>query len=163
MYGSIRLSGPSRTAQGGCNMSRVAIDLPELFPFSTELAVRVSDLNYGNHLGNDSVLTLIHEARRRFLQSLGLEEIGADGLGFVIADAAVTYRAQAFYGDHLRVEVAAGDFGSRGCDFYYRITHAAAGHVVAEAKTGVVYFDFHAQKTVSLPAKVLAKLRGSPD
>jgi acyl-CoA thioester hydrolase len=141
-------------------MSRVSIKLPGTFPFSTELAVRVSDLNYANHLGNDSLLTLIHEARRRFLESLGLEEIGvADGQGFVIADAAVIYRAQAFYGDRLRIQVAAGDFGSRGCDFYYRITHVADSRVLAEAKTGTVYFDFHAQKTISFPAEVLAKLR----
>ena len=142
-------------------MSRVSIHFPGTFPYSTELEVRVSDLNYGNHLGNDSVLTLIHEARRRFLESINLEEIGADGLGFVIADAAVIYRAQAFYGDRLRIEVAAGNFGSRGCDFYYRITHVTDKRVLAEAKTGAVYFDFGAQKTISLPAKVLAKLRDS--
>lgn len=153
------LPGYSRPANGGCNMSRVTIHLPDAFIFSTELEVRVSDLNYGNHLGNDSVLTLIHEARRRFLESLGLEEIGADGLGFVIADAAVVYRAQAFYGDRLRIEVAVGNFGSRGCDFYYRIAHVNDSRVVAEAKTGVVCFDFPAQKTMSFPAKVLAKLR----
>ena len=140
-------------------MSRVTIHFPGTFPFSTELEVRVSDLNYGNHLGNDSVLTLIHEARRRFPESLGLAEIGADGLGFVIADAAMIYRAQAFYADRLRIQVAAGDFGSRGCDFYYRITHVAEHRVLAEAKTGTLYFDFRAQKTISFPADVLAKLR----
>lgn len=141
-------------------MSRVSINLPGHFPFSTELEVRVSDLNYGNHLGNDNVLSFIHEARRRFLESLGLEEIGvADGLDFVIADAAVIYRSQAFYGDRLRIQVAAGDFGSRGCDFYYRISHVDDSRVLAEAKTGTVYFDFSAQKTISFPADVLAKLR----
>lgn len=142
-------------------MSRVTIHFPDAFPFSTELEVRVSDLNYGNHLGNDSMLTLIHEARRRFLESLGLEEIGADSLGFVIADAAVIYRAQAFYGDRLRIQVAAGDFGSRGCDFYYRISHVTDKRVLAEAKTGTVYFDFRAQKTISFPSEVLAKLQDS--
>jgi len=140
-------------------MSRVTIQSPGTFPFSTELEVRVSDLNYGNHLGNDGVLTLIHEARRRFLESLGLEEISLDGLGFVIADAAIIYRAQAFYADRLRIQVAAGDFGSRGCDFYYRITHVTDGRVLAEAKTGTVYFDFRAQKTLSFPTNILAKLR----
>jgi acyl-CoA thioester hydrolase len=142
-------------------MSRVTLHFPGTFPFSTELDVRVGDLNYGNHLGNDRVLTLIHEARRRFLESLSLKEIGADGLGFVIADAAVIYRAQAFYGDCLRIQVTAGDFGSRGCDFYYRITHVTDNRVLAEAKTGTVYFDFHAQKTISFPDNVLAKLRDS--
>jgi acyl-CoA thioester hydrolase len=142
-------------------MSRVTIHFPGTFPFSTELEVRVSDLNYGNHLGNDSVLTLIHEARRRYLESLGLQEIGADGQGFVIADAAIIYRSQAFYGDRLCIQVGAGEFGSRGCDFYYRLTHVADSRVLAEAKTGTVYFDFGAQKTISIPVKVSTKLRDS--
>lgn len=140
-------------------MARIKLALLKHFPFSTELGVRVGDLNYGNHLGNDSVLTLIHEARRRFLLSLGIEEIGADGIGFVIADAAVVYRAQAFYGDKLRIEVAAGDFGSRGCDFYYRVSQVADNRTVAEAKTGAVCFDFRAQKAVAFPPDMLARLR----
>lgn len=140
-------------------MARIKIDLPEQFPFSTELDVRVGDLNYGNHLGNDAVLTLIHEARRRFLNSLDIEEIGVDGIGFVIADAAVVYRAQAFYGDRLRIEVAAGDFSSRGCDFYYRVSHVTDARVVAKARTGMVCFDFRAQKTMVFPPVMLAKLR----
>lgn len=147
----------TRYNRGGC-MSRVTISLPATFPYSTTLEVRVGDLNYGNHLGNDRVLTLVHEARRRFLEALGLKEISADGPGFVITDAVVVYRAQAFYGDILRIEVAAGDISSRGCDFYYRISQADQ-RVVAEAKTGTLYFDFHAQKTLSFPAGVLAKLR----
>ena len=140
-------------------MARVQIELPEHFPFSTELEVRVGDLNYGNHLGNDGVLTLIHEARRRFLLSLGIEEIGGNGIGFVIADAAVVYRSQAFYAERLRFEVAVGDFGSRSCDFYCRVSRAADGRTVSEAKTGAVCFDFRAQKAVAFPAAMLAKLR----
>ena len=140
-------------------MARIKIALPEKFPFSTELEVRVGDLNYGNHLGNDSVLTLIHEARRRFLTSLGIEEIGADGIGFVIADAAVVYRSQAFYGDRLRIEVAAGEFASRSCEFDYRVSQVADGRAVAEAKIGAVCFDFRVQKAIVFPPTILNKLR----
>jgi len=140
-------------------MPRVEIELPAHFPFSTELEVRVSDLNYGNHVGNDQVLSLIHEARRRYIRSLGADEIGADGMGFVIADAAVVYRAQAFYGDRLMVEVAAGEFQSRSCAFFYRVSKG--GTVVAEARTGVVCFDFKAQKAVSFPPALLQGMQRS--
>jgi acyl-CoA thioester hydrolase len=140
-------------------MPRVEIELPERFTFSTELDVRVSDLNYGNHVGNDAVLTLIHEARRRYLLSLGEDEIGKDGLGFVIADAALVYRAQAFYGDRLTLQVTAGEFQSRSCTFFYRVSKGEV--TVAEARTGVVRFDFKAQKAVAMPADLLHKL-GAP-
>ncbi len=139
-------------------MGRVEIELPERFPYAVELEVRVGDLNYGNHLGNDAVLTLIHEARRRYIRSLGSDEI-ADGMGFVVADAAVVYRAQAFYAERLRIEVAAGDFGSRSCAFYFRVSNAADGRVVAEARTGMVSFDFAAQKAVSMAPELRAKLQ----
>ncbi|HEY3858946.1 MAG TPA: thioesterase family protein [Gammaproteobacteria bacterium] len=137
-------------------MPRVEIELPERFAFGTELEVRVSDLNYGNHVGNDGVLTLIHEARRRYLLSLGEDEIGKDGLGFVIADAALVYRAQAFYGDRLLIEVAAAEVQSRSCSFLYRVSKQQV--TVAEARTGVVRFDFKAQKAVAMPAELLHKL-----
>ena len=140
-------------------MPRVEIELPERFAFSTELEVRVSDLNYGNHVGNDGVLTLIHEARRRYIRSLGADEIGADGLGLVIADAAIVYRAQAFYGERLKLEVAAGEFQSRSCTFFYKVSKP--GVTVAEARTGVVCFDFKAQKAMAFPPALLAKLQGS--
>lgn len=142
-------------------MTRISLQLPDEFPFSTELEVRVGDLNYGNHLGNDSLLTLIHEARRRFLLALGIEEIGADGIGLVIADAAVVYRSQAFYADKLRIEVAIGEFASRSCEFYYRVSQATGSRVVAEAKTGAVCFDFRAQKTVAFPAAIRDNLRSA--
>jgi acyl-CoA thioester hydrolase len=47
-------------------MARVAIDLPEQFPFSAGIAVRISDINYGGHIGYDAIISLIHEARMRF-------------------------------------------------------------------------------------------------
>jgi acyl-CoA thioester hydrolase len=139
-------------------MPRVEITLPDRFPYSTELEVRVSDLNYGNHVGNDAVLALIHEARRRYVRSLGHDEIGADGLGFVVGDAAVVYRAQAFYGERLKVEVAAGEFQSRSCAFFYKVSKEG-GVTVAEARTGLVCFDFKAQKAVSFPPGLLQGLQ----
>lgn len=140
-------------------MGRVEITLPERFPYATELAVRVGDLNYGNHLGNDAVLGLLHEARRGYLRSLRTDEIGADLVGFVVADAAVIYRAQAFYGDCLRIEVAVGDFSSRSCAFYFRVSNKADGRVVAEARTGMVCFDFKAQRAVGFPPGLRARLQ----
>ncbi|HEX5340656.1 MAG TPA: thioesterase family protein [Gammaproteobacteria bacterium] len=142
-------------------MARVTVELPGHFPFSVELEVRVGDLNYGNHLGNDHALGLLHEARRRYLRALGLEEIAADGSGLVITDAVLVYRAQAFYAERLRIQVAAGDFSSRGCDFYYRVSQAETRRDVVHAKTGIVCFDFHAQKVINMSAAMRAALGGA--
>ncbi|MGH7487846.1 MAG: acyl-CoA thioesterase [Gammaproteobacteria bacterium] len=143
-------------------MARISIELPEHFPFSTELEVRVADLNYGNHLGNDQALGLIHEARRRYLRALKLEEIASDGTGLVIADAGLVYRAQAFYGERLRIQVAAGDFSSRGCDIYYRVSQTETDRDVVHAKTGIVCFNFHTQKVMNMP-EAMRRALGEPD
>ena len=132
-------------------MTRVEIDLPEHFLFSTEIAIRISDINYGNHLGNDAVLSLAQEARVRWLASHGFGELDVAGIGIVVADAAVIYRAEGKYGMVLRVEVAYADVRSRGCDLLYRFTDTATGREIARAKTGIIFFDYAARKVAHMP------------
>ncbi|QHI68319.1 acyl-CoA thioesterase [Tichowtungia aerotolerans] len=141
-------------------MARIKLELPETFPFSTELTVRITDLNYGGHLGNADTLVLIHEARVRFLKSFGYSEIDVEGYGTIMLDSVILYKAQAFAGDVLVVEVAAGDFSRLGCDIFYRLTNKETGAVVATAKTGVAVFDYQNQKRVSPPEAFVQKLQG---
>ena len=95
-------------------MPRIKLELPERFTFETRVDVRIGDINYGGHLGNDAVLRLAHEARLRFFQSLGYaHELSVEGLGIVVADTAVCYRAEAFHGDVLRFGLAVADIGAR--------------------------------------------------
>ena len=140
-------------------MARVKLELPDRFTFYTELTVRITDLNYGGHLGNADTLVLIHEARVQFLNSLGYSEIDVEGYGTIMLDAVIQFKSQAFAGDVLVVEVAAGDFSRIGCDIFYRLTNKETGVVVAVAKTGVSVFDYKNQKRVSPPAAFVEKLK----
>jgi acyl-CoA thioesterase FadM len=133
-------------------MARVRLDLPSHFIFQTDIAVRISDINYGSHLGNDAVLSLIHEARVRFLLSQGWSELDIDGFGLIITDAVIVYKSQGYHGDVLRVALSVGDFGKYGCDFYYRLTQTPEGREIARAKTGIVFYDYAAGKIVPMPA-----------
>jgi len=141
-------------------MARVKLEMPETFPFSTELIVRITDLNYGGHLGNADTLILIHEARVRFLKSFGYSEIDIEGYGTIMLDAVIQFKSQAFAGDILVAEVAAADFSRIGCDIFYRLTNKETGAVVATAKTGVSVFDYENQKRVSPPDAFVKKLGG---
>ncbi|MDL5050170.1 thioesterase family protein [Oscillatoria amoena NRMC-F 0135] len=134
-------------------MSRIHLQLPDRFQFTCELPVRVSDLNYGGHVGNDSMLTLMQEARVLFYRHLGFEsEVQLEGtIGQIIADAAVVYRAEAFLGDVLVIEIAAADFNKYGFDLLYRVTNKSTGKEVARGKTGVVCFDYGKRKLVGVP------------
>jgi 4-hydroxybenzoyl-CoA thioesterase len=132
-------------------MARVKLELPRTFGFATEIEVRITDVNYGRHMGNDAALSLIHEARVRFLRHHGMHEGDVGGAALILSDAAIVYRAEAFAGDVLRFEVAVGDLGRAGCDFFYRATRVADGKVIVEAKTGAVFLDPTTRRIVALP------------
>jgi acyl-CoA thioesterase FadM len=134
-------------------MARMKLELPDRFIFSTEIEVRISDINYGGHLGNDSLLSLIHEARVRFLNEYGFSEFDIGGASIIMSDTAIIYKSESFHGDILTFEVAVADVGRIGCDFYYRIYNKKAGKEVAHAKTGIVFFDYEKRKVVNVPGK----------
>ena len=132
-------------------MARLRITLPDRFVFSTEIPVRVGDINHGGHLGHESLLVIMEEARERFLESIGYSEFIADGVGFIMADIGVMYLRQGHYGQILKVEMAVTDFTTRGFDIVYRITDAAAGLELARAKTGHLFYNYQLQKTIPVP------------
>jgi len=132
-------------------MARIKLDLPEKFSFSTNLDVRVSDINYGNHLGNDRMVTLLHEARLRFLTHYELSELNIGGVGMMVTDLAVTFNAESFMGDTLTFHVGLTEFSKYGCDVIYRVENEALGKVIAEAKTGIVFFDYDERRISRIP------------
>jgi acyl-CoA thioesterase FadM len=134
-------------------MARVKLDLPEEFVFSTEIPLRVNDINYGGHLGHDSILTLTHEARIRLLREYGFTEMDIDGPGLIVSDAVIVYKSEAFYGETMKIEVAASDFSQYGCDFLYKVSEKETGREVARAKTGIVFFDYKERKVALVPGK----------
>jgi len=142
-------------------MARIHLNLPDKFLYSTDITVRVSDLNYGGHVGNDTMLTLLQEARIQFYRSLGFkDETSFEGaVGQIIIDAAVQYKAESFLGDVLVIQIAAEDLTRFGFDFLYLVRNKATGQEVARGKTGIVCFDYSRKKIVSIPAPLLAKLQ----
>jgi len=136
----------------GVAVARVRIELPQSFRFTTEIQVRINDVNYGGHLGNDSLLSILQEARVRMLKDRGWSELNVGGVGLIMSDAAVMYRSEAFHGDMLRIDLDTADFSSTGCDLLYRVTNASTGKEVARAKTGITFFDYSTRKVVPVPA-----------
>ena len=136
------------------------IDLPAHFNFHCTIPIRISDLNYGNHVGNDTVLTLIHEARMQYLASLGYTEMNMEGYGMIMSDVAINFKNEIFYGDTITVGVAATDLSRAAFNIVYKLEKDGndAWKTVAIARTGMVCYDYDRKKIISLPEKARLKL-----
>jgi acyl-CoA thioester hydrolase len=143
-------------------MSRIKIELPDSFIYSTSISVRITDLNYGAHVGNDTVLAFVHEARVRFLNSLGYTELNMEGTGLIMADAAIIFKNEMYYGDELLISIRAVEFSRVGFDLLYKIEKKSAGQLimVAMVKTAMVCYDYGLKKVSSLPDTAKNKLNG---
>jgi acyl-CoA thioesterase FadM len=139
-------------------MSRIKIEIPKKLIFKTEIPIRITDINYGGHLGNDSLLSIIHEARIRFLNHLGYSESNVEGVGIIMIDAGIQYKSEGFYGDNLVIEISVNDFSGIGCDFIYRITNKESKREIAMAKTGIVFFNYEKRKTAPVPEAFKRKI-----
>ena len=132
-------------------MTRIQIEFPDRVIFTHEEAIRIGDINYGNHLGHDALVSILHEARARLFRAFGMEEANVEGLGVILTDLAVSYRAQAFYGQALSIEIGAGEAGSRGCDLLYRVRDRDTGALVALARTGLLFYDYAGGRVAGMP------------
>lgn len=139
---------------------RVRIQFPETFVFSTHISVRISDINYGGHVGNDSILSILHEARLGYLHQHGFTEMECGGHGLIMADSAIQYKGESFHGDVLKVEIAVDNISSIAFDLYYKITTQRQNQTVniAFAKTGMICFDYTARKICDMSGHLLKLL-----
>jgi acyl-CoA thioester hydrolase len=141
-------------------MPRIKIDLPESFSFTTSFAVRVTDLNYGNHVGNDKVLSFLHEARMQFLHERGYSEFNLEGVSLIMADAALVFKNEMYFGDELMISIQPVEFNRMGFELLYKIEKKSEGKpiVAAVAKTLMICFDYQLKKVVNLPETARIKL-----
>jgi acyl-CoA thioester hydrolase len=136
-------------------MSRIKIDFPEKILATVTIPVRITDLNYGNHVGNDSFVAIIHEARVQWLKQHSLSELNTGGAGLIMSDLAIEFKSESFYGDSIEVKIAAGEISRVGFELYYQlsVTREAQTVLLANAKTGMICYDYSIKKVVAIPEK----------
>ena len=117
-------------------MNRIKLELPaaQHFIFTTEITPRINDINYGNHLGHDHIISLMHEARLRFLEKYNFSELDVAGVSIIMADLAITYKAEVSWGERLTFDIAVYAPSSAGCNFFYYIKTPKMGPKWPEPK-----------------------------
>lgn len=145
-------------------MARIKITMPDSFAFNCQVPVRITDINYGGHVGNDTVLSIIHEARMQFLKSIGYTEMEFAGVGMIMSDVAIEFKNELFYGDVIVASVACGEISKIGFELFYKLetirpVNTDKKVIVSIAKTGMVCFDYKKKKIASVPSEALIKLK----
>lgn len=137
-------------------MNRVKITFPQKVIYSTRITISISDINYGGHLGNDRFLTLMHEARLRWLKSIGFNNEGeiVPPVGIIVVDAAIQYKAEAFHGDEITIELAIENISRSSFDLLYKLLNQH-NDLVALGKTGILCFNYKSRKVASIPGELV--------
>jgi acyl-CoA thioesterase FadM len=144
-------------------MNHPRIELPANLLNLGEIPIRITDVNYGGHVGNDAILSLIHEIRMKLLGKFGYSEMNIEGLGLIMARVNIEYRSQLFYGDTVHAAASASNFTSKGFDIYYHLQKNENGKLqtVAKAFTTMMCYDYATNKIAGLPTIAEEKLSKS--
>jgi acyl-CoA thioester hydrolase len=127
-------------------MPRSRLDEQPFYQFSCTITLQPRDINYGGHLGNDSLVSLIGTARAGMFHSIGLSEgdLGDGKTGVIMADLSVNFKAEAFMFDELQLDTHVGELSKTGFRIFHRLRKGQT--IVALAETGMVAFDYGRRK-----------------
>lgn len=141
-------------------MARIKIDIPEKVIGTFIIPIRIGDINYGNHVGNDAFVSIIHEVRVQWLKQYDYTELKVEGIGLIMSDLALEFKSESFYGDVVEVRLGAGDISRVGFDLYYQLFAKRNNEYVllGHAKTGMVCYNYDAKKVTAIPEKLVAIL-----
>ncbi len=128
--------------------------------FSTDVTVRVTDMNYGAHLANDTVLSYFHEARVRYFDALGLTEsdIG-DGTSLTQTEAHIEYKNEGRLGDVLTIFIWIDEIARVRFRVNYDIVRESDGKHIAQGYVILAGFDYQARRPKKIPESFREKIQ----
>jgi len=141
-------------------MARLSLQLPKKILTTVSISVRITDINYGNHVGNSRIVEIIHEARVQFLQQNGFTELDIAGTSLIMSELQVEYKNESFYPDLLHIDIYCGEISKVSFELYYKISTKRHQQdiLIALAKTGMVCYDYNIRKIRHVPEELKAIL-----
>ena len=137
-------------------MGRIKIEITGPTIAVVKIKVRITDINYGNHVGNDAFVSIIHEARMQWLHRNNFTELNIAGTGLIMSDLAIEFKNESFYGDEIEITLSAAEISRVGFELYYQLTTSRNQQTIllATAKTGMVCFNYSTNKIAALPSEL---------
>lgn len=139
-------------------MPREKIEMPErFFDIVIKIPVRITDINYGDHAGNDAIVSIIHEARVQLLQHYHYTELNIEGIGLIMAELKVQFKNESFYKDIIEVKIGVVTISKASFTLVYQLTANRENEtiLIAHAATTMVCYNYENKKVVSVPEQFL--------
>jgi len=115
-------------------MARIKLEIPKHIIYTCKIPVRVCDINYGCHVGNDAFVQI-------------------EGNGLVMSELVIEFKKESFYGDVVDITLYVGEIFRIGFELYYQLftTRNKEPLLLTKAKTVMICYDYESKKTVSIP------------
>lgn len=122
--------------------------------------VRMDDINYGGHMGNEKALQVFNDARVYYLKQLGSSELNiGGGVGVIIAESNIKYIKEVLLHDILETEVWISDVSGLKWTISYKTKRKRDDKVVFIGTTIMICYDYNRKKVVKIPEDFLKKVK----
>jgi len=134
-------------------------DVPGDFAHRHDVEIRLSDTDAMGHVNNARYLTYVEIARVAYYEQVTGNPlpIGAHGAeeGMILAEARMTFRSPAFYGETLTVETRVERIGRSSFGMVHRITAPESRYgparLIAVADSTLVSYDYPDERAIPVP------------
>jgi acyl-CoA thioester hydrolase len=128
----------------------------DTFRFSLQIEVRFRDCDPMGHVNNAVYLTYLEQARFAYWRELSRGQKQKPGM--ILARLECDYRRPATAGQLLDVRMRVTGIGRTSFNCEYEIVDSRDRHVVAEARSVQVVYDYAAAKPVPMPDEIRERI-----
>jgi acyl-CoA thioester hydrolase len=141
-------------------------DLPGDFSYRRPVEVRFGDTDAMGHVNNAVYLTYVELARAGYYRAATGGKVGIGALerdqAFILAEARLTFRAPAYFGEVLTIEVRTSRIGRSSFTMDFRITAPEGAHggarLILVASSTQVGYDYERDRAEPLHDRIVAAL-----
>ncbi len=121
----------------------------------TEFTIRTFHTDAFGHVNNSRYVELLEEARWRFAEDIGLIKLlGKRGMGFIIVDMRLRFRAPVHEGETIRVETSLVALGSASGDVKQTVYKSDESSVSVKSMYHFILIDRETAKSVPIKDEI---------
>lgn len=121
--------------------------------YKISIPVRISDINYGGHLGHAELTKITHQARLKMLKHFSLSETDISGAGIIVRRMETSYKGEAFFDETLTLYIRISKPEKSSCLVEYQINKDSDTPVATVYET-IMFMDYIRRKPVRVPQEI---------